>query len=216
MSRIALIAGTTGLVGAQLVQRLLAGDAYTQIKLLTRRPLALDDARITTLITDFSDLNALGEQLRADDVFCCLGTTLKTAGSKAAFERVDYGMVLDLARAAKAQGAKQFLVISAAGASATSPAFYSRVKARMESDAAAVGFESVHILRPSLLLGARGEPRMGERAAQRLMPALSPLLRGSLKKYRAVRAEDVAAAMLELAKRNQRGTHIHHLPLDNA
>ncbi|MGH8461458.1 MAG: NAD-dependent epimerase/dehydratase family protein [Stenotrophobium sp.] len=213
MSRIALVAGATGLVGEQLLKQLLAGDTYTRIIVLTRRSLALEDGRVHTVLTDFSKLDALGAALRADDVFCCLGTTLKTAGSKVAFERVDYHMVVDLARATRAQGAEQFLVISAAGTAANSPSFYSRVKAHMEQDVTAVGFDSLHILRPSLLLGERSEARRGERAAQILMPALSPLLLGGLKKYRAVSASDVAAAMLQLAARNQRGAHIHHLPL---
>lgn len=213
MPQTALIAGATGLVGEQLLQRLLSGTAYAQIKVLTRRPLALKDPRVIEIMTDYSGLDTLGGQWRADDVYCCLGTTLKQAGSKAAFERVDYQMVLDLARATKAQGAKQFLVISAAGTSATSPSFYSRVKAHMEQDVATVGFDVVHIVRPSLLLGARTQSRPGERVSQILMPALSPLLQGSLKKYRAIRAEDVAAAMLELAARHDRGVQIHHLPL---
>ncbi|MGH8504538.1 MAG: NAD(P)H-binding protein [Stenotrophobium sp.] len=216
MSRTALVAGATGLVGEQLLKQLLAGDAYTQITLLTRRPPALEDPRVRTVLSDFSNLDALGTALDADDVFCCLGTTLKTAGSKAAFERVDYQMVVDLARATLAQGAQQFLVISAAGTAANSPSFYSRVKAHMEQDVTAVGFDSLHILRPSLLLGARKEPRLGERAVQAVMPALSPLLQGSLKKYRAISASDVAAAMLQLAARRQRGTHIHHLPLQTS
>ena len=213
MSRIALVAGATGLVGGQLLKQLLAGDTYTQVVVLTRRPLAIEDGRVHAVTTDFSNLAALGAALHADDVYCCLGTTLKTAGSKAAFERVDYQMVVDLARATRAQGAKQFLVISAVGTAANSPSFYSRVKARMEPDVTAVGFNSLHILRPSLLMGARKESRPGERAAQIIMPALSPLLCGSLKKYRAVSDSDVATAMLQLAARNERGTHIHHLPL---
>ncbi|HWU69200.1 MAG TPA: NAD(P)H-binding protein, partial [Stenotrophobium sp.] len=205
MSRTALIAGVTGLVGEQLLLQMVASDTYAQITLLSRKPLAVDDARVRVVMTDFSDLAALGTALRADDVFCCLGTTLKTAGSRAAFERVDYQMVVDLARAAHAQGAQQFLVISAAGTAANSPSFYSRVKARMEQDVAAAGFDSVQILRPSLLLGTRREHRQGERAAQRIMPMLSPLLWGGLKKYRAVTAHDVAAAMLQLAARRQSG-----------
>lgn len=213
MSRTALIAGVTGLVGQQLLQQMLTGDTYAQITLLSRKPLAVDDARVRVVMTDFSDLPKLGTALHADDVFCCLGTTLKIAGSKAAFEHVDYLLVVDFARAAHAQGSKQFLVISAAGTAPNSPSFYSRVKAHMEQDVAAIGYDCVHILRPSLLLGERKDRRLGEHAAQRIMPILSPLLFGSLKKYRATSAEDVAAALLQLAARNQHGTHIHHLPL---
>lgn len=212
MSKIALVAGATGLIGQYLVKRLLNSGVYGRIKVLARRPLNIEDSRIETLLTDYSDLSALN--LQADDVYCCLGTTLKTAGSRTAFERVDYGMVLDLAHAARTQGAKQFLVVSAAGTSATSPSFYSRVKAKMERDVSALDYQAVHILRPSLLLGARTESRPGEHISQKVMPLFNPLLLGPLKKYRAVKAEDVAEAMLQLALGDQRGIHIHHLPLD--
>lgn len=214
MANTALVAGATGLIGQHLVTRLLNSGVYGRIKVLARRPLSLEDSRIETLLTDYSDLAAL--DLRADDVYCCLGTTLKTAGSRAAFERVDYGMVMDLARAARAQGARQFLVVSAAGTSATSPSFYSRVKAKMESDLSALDYAAIHILRPSLLLGARTESRPAEHISQMVMPLFNPLLLGPLKKYRAVKAEDVAEALLQLALRNCRGVHIHHLPLEDA
>ncbi|PTU31290.1 NAD(P)H-binding protein [Stenotrophobium rhamnosiphilum] len=213
MPRIALVAGATGLVGQLLVQRLLASGAYDRIKLLARRALSIDDARIENVIGDYSDLGTLGKSLQADDVFCCLGTTLKKAGSRAAFERVDYQMVVDLARAAHAQGAKQFLVVSAAGTAEHSPSFYSRVKAHMERDVSAVGYDAVHIVRPALLIGAREESRPAEKISQMIMPLFNPLLIGSMKKYRSVRGEDVADALLQLARRETRGVHIHHLPL---
>ncbi|MES2489967.1 MAG: NAD-dependent epimerase/dehydratase family protein [Pseudomonadota bacterium] len=213
MPRIALVAGATGLVGQLLVQRLLASGAYDRVKLLTRRALSIDDARIENVISDYSDLGTLGKRLQADDVFCCLGTTLKKAGSRAAFERVDYQMVVDLARAAHAQGAKQFLVVSAAGTAEHSPSFYSRVKAHMERDVSAIGYDAVHIVRPALLLGARDESRPAEQISQVIMPLFNSLLIGGMKKYRAVRGEDVADALLQLARREARGVHIHHLPL---
>ena len=215
MPRIALVAGATGLVGQFLVQRLLVSGAYDRIKLLTRREIAMDDARVENILSDYSNLDDLGKKLQADDVFCCLGTTLKKAGSRAAFEKVDYQMVVDLARASHAAGAKQFMVVSAAGTTEHSPSFYSRVKAHMERDVAAVGFDAVHIVRPALLIGAREERRPAEHISQMLMPLFNPLLVGSMKKYRSVRGEDVADALLQLARRETRGVHIHHLPLEN-
>ena len=215
MPRIALVAGATGLVGRFLVQRLLDSGAYDQIKLLGRRAVSINDTRIENVISDYSDLAALGTKLKADDVFCCLGTTLKKAGSRAAFERVDYQMVIDLARAAHAQGARQFMVVSAAGTAEHSPSFYSRVKAHMERDVSAVGYDAVHIVRPALLVGAREERRPAEHIGQMIMPLFNPLLVGSLKKYRSARGEDVADALLQLARREMRGVHIHHLPLEN-
>lgn len=211
MSRTALLAGATGLVGRELLTQLLADDAYTRIKLIGRRAPALQHPKLEVLLSDFSNLPALN--LAADTVFCCLGTTLKTAGSRAAFERVDREYVVQLAQAARAQGARQFLVVSAAGSHPRSPSFYSRVKAQMEAAVSAIGYETVHILRPSLLLGARSEHRPGEKLAQIAAPWLSPLLAGPLKKYRPISAHEVARALCALAASAQTGVHVHALPL---
>lgn len=212
MPRTALVAGATGLVGAALLRRLLAHETYSGIRVLGRRPPALEAGKIRFVASDFGNLDALRAELAVDDVYCCLGTTLRRAGSRAAFERVDYHMVVDLARAVHAAGAQRFLVVSAVGASARSPAFYSRVKAQMEQAVAEVPFTAVHVVRPSLLLGERAERRPAERLSQQLSPLLAPFLRGPLAKYRPVRAEDVAAAMLRLAFTDARGVHVHHLP----
>lgn len=210
----ALVAGPTGAVGQALLMQLLANPRYGRVKALSRRPLGLSHPKLEQLpFTE--DIASLGPALVADDVYCCLGTTLRKAGSKAAFERVDYHLVLDLARASKAQGARQFLVVSAVGASLRSPAFYSRVKARMEQALQEVGFASLHIVRPSLLLAERAEWRPAEWLASMAAPRLNPLLRGELAKYRAVKVEAVAAAMIELAGRKAEGVHRHHLPLDS-
>jgi uncharacterized protein YbjT (DUF2867 family) len=214
MSRTALVAGPTGLVGRMLVKRLLANPAYGRVIALTRHPLPDGDAKLVQLQTDYADLKRLKSQLACDDVFCGLGTTLRKAGSRVAFERVDYHMVVDLARATKAAGAKQFLVVSAVGAAPKFPApFYSRVKARMEQAVAEIGFRAVHIVRPSLLLGPREERRLAEDIAQRLAPLFAPLMVGPLKKYRPVKAEEVAAALETLALRDATGVQVHHLPL---
>lgn len=213
MTRTALVAGATGLVGSCLLQRLLADARYAQVKALSRRALPLQHAKLQVLHTDFTDLGALHAQLAADDVYCCLGTTMKTAGSREAFERVDYHMVVDLARAARAAGAQRFLVISSVGTSERALAYYSRVKARMEKSVAEVGYAATHILRPSLLRGPRAEHRPGEHYAQQIAPLLNALLRGPLKKYRPVEADEVARSMIELAFRDAVDVHIHDLPL---
>lgn len=209
----ALVAGPTGAVGKALLLRLLADPRYTRVKALSRRSLGISHAKLEELRLDGTSLDSLGASLAADDVYCCLGTTLKQAGSKAAFERVDYHLVLELARAAKAQGAKQFLVVSAVGASLRSPAFYSRVKARMEQAVREVGFDSLHIVRPSLLLAEREQWRPAEWVASKAAPLLNKALTGELAKYRAVKVDEVAAAMIGLAAGQTPGSHLHHLPL---
>jgi uncharacterized protein YbjT (DUF2867 family) len=212
MTRAALVAGPTGLVGRHLVQRLLANPQYDRVVVLTRRPTGASNARLVEVQSDLEGLKKLGDQIAADDVFCCLGTTMRKAGSRAAFERVDYHMVVELARAAKAAGARQFLVVSSVGASMKSPAFYSRVKAQMEKTVSDLGFDAVHILRPSLLLGSREERRVAEDLAQKLAPLVAPLFVGPLQKYRPIAANEVAAAMETLALQSRKGVHVHHLP----
>lgn len=213
MSRIAVLAGATGLVGGELLRQLVARREYREIRVLGRRPPSHETGKQRFIATDFSNLDALAGDLAVDDVFCCLGTTLRKAGSRAAFERVDYHMVVDLARTAHMAGAGRFVVVSAAGASARSPAFYSRVKARMEQAVGEIPFAAAHILRPSLLLGAREEFRAAERLGQKFAPLLALFMPGPLKKYRPVQASAVAAAMVELALSDATGVHIHHLPL---
>jgi uncharacterized protein YbjT (DUF2867 family) len=215
MKRSALVAGATGLVGRRVLARLLRDPAYTQVCVVARRPLDAADPRLTTVISDFADLAALGDALAVDDVYCCLGTTLRRAGSKAAFADVDERMVVELARATRAAGARQFLVVSAVGASEHALAFYSRVKGRMERAVAALDFDAVHIFQPSLLLGERSERRPGEAAAQKLAPLLGRLTRGPLHRYQPVAADEVAEAMLRIALRGDGGVHRHHLPLSD-
>ncbi len=214
MAKTALIAGATGLVGRALLEKALAADDYSHVIVLGRTLPAARSQKLKFIVSDFSDLETLGAQCAADDVFCSLGTTLRRAGSKAAFERVDYHMVVDLARATQKSGAKKFIVVSAAGSSMRSPSFYSRVKARMERAVSEAGFATVHIVRPSLLLGERGEFRPFEWLAQKLSPLLTKMLDGPLKKYRPVQAEAVAEAMMQLARREDTGVKIHHLPLE--
>ena len=211
-SKTALIAGATGAVGQQLLPLLLASPDYDRVKVIGRRPPPVTHAKLVAVTSDFSDLAALGDQLAADDVYCCLGTTQGKAG-KEGLEKVDHDYVLALAQAALAQGARQFLVVSAIGASAHSPSFYSRVKGRMEQGLAALGYPSLRIVQPSLLMGPREEHRPGEAFAQKLSPLLSPLLAGPLAKYRPITTQAVAEALLTLSRRPYQGTRIHTLPL---
>ena len=213
-SRTALLAGATGLVGREVLRLLLESPSYRRVIVLARSPLPALSPKLTQLQTDFAELDSFGPNIGADDVYCCLGTTTAKSG-KAGLEDVDCRMVLTLAQAARKRGATQFLVVSAVGASATSLAHYSRVKGQMESGVAKVGYPVVHILRPSLLLGARGESRPAEALGQKLAPAISALMIGPLRRYRAITATAVAESMLKLALQPPAtGVHIHHLPLE--
>lgn len=217
MARTAVVAGHTGLVGRHLLDLLLDDARYQRVIAVGRRAPERAHARLEVLTTELGELSRLGGRLAADDAFCCLGTTLKAAGSKAAFERVDYHMVVDFARAAHAAGARRCFVVSSLSANPRSPVYYSRVKGRTEQALHEVGFHALHIVRPSLLLGARNEHRPGEALAQRVAPLIGPLLRGTLAKYRPIEARDVARALIALSARgdDERGAFVHTRPLSD-
>jgi uncharacterized protein YbjT (DUF2867 family) len=195
----AFLAGATGLVGGHLLRRLLANDSYACVEVLVRRQLSINHPKISHRMVDFEHLLEAGMADAVDEVFCCLGTTIKKAGSQEAFRRVDHDYPLMLARIAKAAGARQFLMVSALGANPRSAVFYSRVKGETERDIAAIGLPKVVFMRPSILLGERQEQRPGEKAGMFVGRLIAPLLSGPLRKYRPISAEDVAAAMIYAA-----------------
>lgn len=202
----ALIAGSTGLIGKQLLQLLLDDAYYTTVKAISRKPLDIVHPKLENIVADLSTLSEQYDRLTADDVFCCLGTTIKQAGSKEAFRKVDYDYPLELARLTKNQGAEQYLIITALGSDAKSGIFYNRVKGEVEKVIEEIGFQSYHIFRPSLLLGERLEKRAGEGAATVVYTALGFLIP---LKYKAIDSVKVARGMLHFAKQNSHGTFIH-------
>jgi uncharacterized protein YbjT (DUF2867 family) len=205
----ALVAGGSGLVGGACLTRLLASPQYDKVVALVRRPLARGDARLEQRVIDFGRLGAAGQEFpSATDVFCCLGTTMKQAGSDAAFRQVDFTYVVALAAQSLEHGARQFLLVSSVGANRDSVVFYSRVKGETEAAVAALPFEGRQIFRPSILLGARAERRTGERAGIAVMQAASFLLAGPLRKYRPISADTVAAAMVQVARTAPRGVNV--------
>jgi len=202
----ALVAGSTGLIGSQLLALLLEDPAYTSVKALSRKPLGMDHPKLQNIVLDLSKLNEHFDQLKADDVFCCLGTTIKQAGSKEAFRKVDYEYPVELAKISKNQGATQYLIVTALGADKNSGVFYNQVKGEVEETIEQIGFQSYHIFRPSLLLGPRTEARSGEDAAKiffKIFGFLVPL------KYKAIESIKVARSMIHFAKQNSKGKFIH-------
>ncbi len=197
------------MVGGHCLQLLLKSDRYSQVISVGRRELPLIHPKLEQLVVDFDDLKPAAPDMVADDVFCCLGTTIKKAGSKEAFYKVDHTYVVELARVTAAKGATQFLVVSSMGANAHAMIFYNKVKGQMEQDVQQLGLETVHIFRPSLLLGEREETRSGEEIASKVMLPLSNLMVGPLKKYKPIAGETVAQAMLQAASLNQHGVYIH-------
>jgi uncharacterized protein YbjT (DUF2867 family) len=159
---------------------------------------------VRELLTDFSDLDAHPDWFHADQVLCALGTTIRQAGTREAFRRVDFDYPASIARLARTQGARHFLLVSAAGADARSRVFYSRVKGELEDAVQAIGYEAVTIARPSFLLGPRKERRIGELV-------MTPVARLFPESLQPVSASRVAGALLVAARANKPGIEI----LDN-
>lgn len=192
--RVALLAGASGLVGRQILAGLLADAEVAEVHTLGRRPLDVTHPKLRQHHVDFTALPSLP---RVDEVYLALGTTIKAAGSQAAFSAVDYDANLAVARAAHAAGANRLGLVSAMGASAGSGIFYSRIKGELEDALAMLGYRGLVIARPSFLAGDRtalGQPvRDGETLALRVSTALRPLVPAN---YRSIAAQDVAAALL--------------------
>ncbi len=196
--RVALVAGATGLVGRALLAQLLDDPRYERVEVLARRPLSADVARHARLTVHIGDATLVARAAAGvSDVFIALGTTIKVAGSQAAFKAVDHDLVLAIARAAREAGATRLAVVSALGADAASGVFYNRVKGEMESAVGALGYASVVIARPSLLAGDRaalGQPtRSIEVWATRL---LAPVMSLVPARIRPIDASTVAAALI--------------------
>ncbi|UOQ54976.1 NAD-dependent epimerase/dehydratase family protein [Hymenobacter cellulosivorans] len=209
LQKTALIAGASGLVGSQLLPLLLASDRYAKVIAVGRRPVPMVHPKLEQRVLDMDQLEQHRLSLIADDVFCCLGTTMRQAGSKEAFYKVDYLYVVKLAALTAANFAAQFMVVSAMGADADSRFYYNKVKGEMEDTVRQAPFRAIHIFRPSLLLGERAEKRAGEQVGAVLLRVLNPLLVGPLRKYRAVSAATVAQSMLRAAEDDGGGIKVH-------
>ena len=203
-TRTAIVAGATGLVGSHVLSLLIESPHYTGVTALVRRRLDREHPKLKQLVVDFDRLPPLPE---ADDVFCALGTTIKKAGSREAFRRVDYEYPVAIARQAAEAGDAQFLLVSSVGADRHSSNFYLRTKGEVEDAIGALPFRGLHVFRPSFLIGERADSRPGERFGIAAARIVGPLLAGPLRKYRAIPAEAVARAMVESAVRAEAGRH---------
>ncbi|TDB65156.1 NAD-dependent epimerase/dehydratase family protein [Arundinibacter roseus] len=203
----ALVVGASGLIGKQLTQLLIESGYYSEVQVLVRSSLKIVHPRLREIRYDFDKPDA--SLVKAQDIYCCLGTTMKKAGSKEAFFTVDYEYPLQIARLSLLNGAEKFLIVTAMGANASSTFFYNRVKGEIEEDLRALQFETLHILQPSLLLGDRTERRLGEKIGEVVMKAVGPLMVGPLLKYRAIDSVKVARAMFALAQKPHKGVFFH-------
>lgn len=208
MSTSALVAGSTGLVGNHLVKLLVQSGKFAEIKVLVRTGSNYINSEVFVVEVDFDHLAKYKDQLQSDVFFCCLGTTIKKAGSKDNFYKVDFTYPHELAKIAIELGASQFNIITALGASSKSTFFYNRVKGDIEDALTKLEFQNLNIFRPSLLLGKRNENRLGEQIGSIISRTLNPVLIGRLRKYRGIQAEVVARAMLSVSLKKLTGVQI--------
>lgn len=206
--RIALVAGATGMVGAELCRQLLDDRRFSPVVVLARRQPAVAEPPLQVEIVDFDRIGEWDPSVPIDTVFCALGTTIKKAGSEAAFRAVDHDLVLEMARLAQRGNARHFIFVSSLGADPQSKVFYLRVKGEAEEAVKALGLPHAVALRPSFLEGEREEPRAGEKAARAVGRLLKPLLLGPLEKYRPTPASKVAQAMRHVSQRGREGFEV--------
>ena len=200
----ALVLGASGLVGKALVNQLCQDERYSQVTCLVRSPLSKSQYRdplnkIQAIVIDFEELQDYQGYFSVEHVYCCLGTTIKQAGSQSNFRRVDFQFVHVAAQLTRAQRAKSFVWISSVGANAKSRSFYLKVKGELENAILRMPqLDNAAAVRPSFLLGHRAQKRTAESVGINIVKLLSPIMLGSLAKYRPVSAEQVAHQMTQL------------------
>lgn len=209
MGKTAIILGSTGLVGSHLLKILLSSDIYDRVITFVRTGTKISHPKLTQHVVDFDNTESYENLVEGNDMFCCLGTTIKKAGSQEAFEKVDLEYPVQFAKIAASKGVKQYSIISAIGANLKSGNFYLKTKGKCEESLRKLAFQSTSIFRPSLLLGNRKEFRLGEKLAEYAMRIFSIFMVGKFRKYRAIKAKKVAHAMFRIAQEGTVGFHIY-------
>ena len=204
----ATLVGATGLIGSYLLEELLNDPYFDTVRILIRRPIDITHPKLEKKIVDFNDSDSLLVAISNSDVlFCSIGSTMKKVkGDKEAYRKIDFDIPVKLARFCKMTGCEKFILVSSAGANSKSRNFYQRLKGETDEAIKESGLKTVHIMRPSLLLGERKEFRLGENIGKAVMTSLSFLIP---EKYKAIQGKDVAKVMLALAKKNEEGYFIH-------
>ncbi|HEY5772758.1 MAG TPA: NAD(P)H-binding protein [Chitinophagaceae bacterium] len=204
----ATLVGATGLIGSYLLEELLSDPYFDTVRILIRRPLDITHPKLEKKIIDFNDSDSLLVALSNSDVlFCAIGSTMKKVkGDKEAYRKIDFDIPVKLARFCKMTDCEKFILVSSAGANSKSRNFYQRLKEETEEAVKSVGLKTVHIMRPSLLLGERKEFRFGENIGKAVMTSLSFLIP---EKYKAIQGKDVAKVMIALARKNGEGVFVH-------
>lgn len=209
MSNKAIIAGSSGLIGSNLLDILLQEAFYDEVLILVRKELAIQHPKLTQLVIDFDRLEAYADQLTGHAIFCCLGTTRHKTPDRAVYRKIDHDYPFILAQLGRKKGVEQYHLVSSVGADAASSTFYIKTKGETEADIQQVNFPALHIYRPSLLTGNRTEKRVEEKIVTGLFKIIDPLLFGGLKKYRSIPAATVALAMYKQSIKTDTGLFIY-------
>lgn len=204
----AIIIGASGLTGKALLYQLLQDDSFNRVIIFVRKELTIAHAKLIQYAIDFNTLDSYKDLIKGDVVFCCMGTTIKTAGSQEAFKKVDYVYPTEFAKIAKENNVPVFCLQSSLGADSKSNNFYLKTKGETEDAIKQLNFKSYATFRPSMLLGDRMEFRLGEKIGKAVMQALSFAFVGKLKRYKAIHVKHVASAMIKYAKSNNIGNAI--------
>lgn len=208
----AVVLGSSGLIGAQLVQYLLKDTDCSKVRILVRRPMHLSHPKLEMLVADFDDLQNYRKCLGTGDcIFCCLGTTQKQVkGDMKAYKKVDVDIPVHAAQMGKDAGFSKYLLVSAVGADYHAKNFYLKMKGEVENEIASLHFDAFHVFRPGILYGKRKEFRFGELLGKGAMKFVSLFLFGGLSKYKGIDSSIVAYAMNKAAKTDKKGMIVHH------
>ena len=196
----ALVFGSSGLVGEQLVLQLIQNNSFQKIKLFVRKKPNIQNPKIEIIETQFDNLELLSLEIKGDDCFFCIGTTKKNSPEKSEYQRVELDLPKKIANLAKQNEVQSFIFVSSGYANSKSSGDYLRFKGLVEEELISLNFNNLGILRPSFLLGNRKEKRIGEKIGIIIFQILSPLMRGPLKRMKPIHVKTVAGAMIKIAQ----------------
>ena len=198
----ALIFGSSGLIGNELLELILKDNNYIKIKLFVRSDLTDVNSKIEIIKTDFNNIENHKDKIVGDDCFFCIGTTRKNTPDKNEYIKIEYNLPIEVAKIAKSNSINNFIYISSLGANPNAASLYLKNKGKAEEELIKLNFSNLSILRPSILLGNRKENRVGEKIGIFAMKTLSPLFLGNMKKYKPIKVEYVSKAMLQVAQKD--------------
>ena len=198
----ALIFGSTGLIGNNLLDIILQNNHYDHIKLFVRSVTENNNSKVEIIHTDFDHLEKHKDSIVGEDCFFCIGTTRKNTPDKSQYTRIEYNIPIEVAKIAKSNSVNNFIYVSSLGANPNATGLYLKNKGKAEEELKKLNFTKLSIIRPSILLGNRKENRVGEKIGILLMKTLSPLFLGKLKKYKPIKVENVAKAMVNISQNN--------------